>query len=181
MINIDQYIKDKKWREIDNLRRNEIYDLIKTGHNSNSLLEKLGCVLLYNQFNEDLIKENLILSYTYVTLQLRPKKININLSFDNDTFGVLINKFKQLAIQEYNYKTLIQCLKEMNKKRNLLVHQILKIKNTKKIKEILNEYIFFSEECRKLLIEYLNALLNDIEWVYGEYSKEYLTNPIQNN
>lgn len=180
MLNIDNYIKEKKWRKDNNSRRNDIFDLIKMGENSTNFLEKLGCVLLYNQINEDLIKENLILSYTYITLQLKPKRINTDLYFDNDTFGMLINKFQQFAIKEYNYDVLIKYLKEANKKRNLLTHQIIKIKNNKKTKEVLDEYINYSKECLMLLVEYLNALLNDIEWIYEEYSKEFLT-PIEEN
>lgn len=176
MVNIDNYIDKKQWREDINSRKREIFNLIQKGKKSPSILERLGCVLLYNQFNEDLIKEILLLSYAYLTLKLKPKKIDMNLSFDNDTFGILINKFQQFAIKEYNYDLLLGYLKESNKQRNILTHQIIKIKNNKRTKEVLNKYIDYSQECCMLLVEYLNVLLNDIEWIYGEYSKETLNN-----
>ena len=98
------------------------------------------------------------LSVFYIKAEIWPASVLLKVDFNKVTFGKMIELFKQYATIEYNRDALLCDLKEYNKKRNEVVHNLFYIEDLEELSKELDEYAELAKEIILLLLEYDNAV-----------------------
>ena len=158
-----EYMINKEWEKESKIERKYyLLEIAQNSKNSEELSNKIGGMLIFNQITEQLLKEAIICSIAYIKAEIWPTSVQFDLQISKATFGKLIEYFKQFAIKKYNREILMKYLEKLNHGRNEVVHNLFDIEDTEVLKEKLNKYDELSEEVIVLLIEYYNAICDDL-------------------
>ena len=154
-----EYMINKEWTKESKIEgKIHLFKMAQESIKSEKLQDKIGGVLILNQVIEQLLREIIIASLSYVRAEIWPTEVELNIQTSKATFGKLIEYFKRFAIKKYNREILIKDLEKLNMNRNKLVHNLFDIKDESNLKEELKKYEEISDEVIELLIEYYNAI-----------------------
>lgn len=163
MDEVVNYMINKEWeKDYRAERKTYLLNVAVECETSNKTSDLIGGMLIYNQLVEQFLKETIIVSIGYIKAEIWPAKVKMNLDFDKATFGVLIEYFKQFAIEEYNRDIIIKYLNDTKKTRNNMVHRLFEIEKIKDLKSELKDYYGKSYELVMLLNEYYNQITNKL-------------------
>lgn len=154
-----EYMTNKEWTKESKIeRKKSLVRMAKSNMKSKKLENKIGGVLILNQIIEQLLREVIISSIAYIKAEIWPSEVELTIQTSKATLGKLIELFKKFVIKEYNREVLIKLLERLLIYRNKLVHNLFDIKDVKSICKELMEYDKLSESVIELLIEYYNAI-----------------------
>lgn len=167
-----QYMLNKEWEnDREKLKKRYLLNLVRSEFKQDSLPNKIGSILIYNQIIEQFLKEIIETSVNYIKAEIWPSEVELKVDFENKTFGQLIYMFEQYATKENQRDVIISKLKDFNKKRNKVVHNLLTIENIEQLPLNMNSYIKLAEKIIVLLLEYnvnvcyqLEDLSNRVDW-----------------
>lgn len=158
-----EYMINKEWTKKSKIEGKwYLFKLAQKSIKSENLENKIGGVLILNQVIEQLLREVILSSLAYVKAEIWPASIELNIQTSKATFGKLIEYFKKFAIKKHNREILIKDLEELNVNRNKLVHNLFDIKDEKNLEIELSRYDEISEEIIGLLVEYYNAISDEL-------------------
>lgn len=158
-----EYMINKEWTKESKIEGKwYLFRLAQESIKSDKLQDKIGGILIINQVIEQLLREIIIASLSYVRAKIWPADIELNVQTSKATFGKLIEYFKKFTIKKYNREVLIEDLEELNTNRNKLVHNLFDIKDESNLKKELEKYEEISDEVIKLLFEYYNAISEEL-------------------
>lgn len=158
-----EYMVNKEWTKESKIEgKLYLFRMAQESIKSDKLQNKIGGVLIINQVIEQLLREIIIASLSYVRAEIWPTNIELNIQTSKATFGKLIEYFKKFAIKKYNREVLIKDLEELNINRNKLVHNLFDIKDESNLKKELEKYEEISDELIQLLFEYYNAISEEL-------------------
>ncbi len=159
MDEVVKYMNNKEW-EKDYREKRKLYllNIATDCEKSSKTSEVIGGILIYNQIIEQLLKEVIIVSIGFIKAKLWPNKVKFNIDFEKATFGVLIEYYKQFAIEELNKDVIILYLNDIKKIRNKIVHKIFEFKNIRNIKIESRDYYGKCYELFLLLNEYYDQI-----------------------
>lgn len=154
-----EYMKNKEWTKESKIEsKMNLVRMAQSNMKSNKLENKIGGVLILNQIIEQLLREVIISSIAYIKAEIWPSEVELTIQTSKATLGKLIDFFKKFAIKKYNREVLIDLLEKLLIYRNKLVHNLFDLKDEKSICKELIEYDNLSESVIELLIEYYNAI-----------------------
>ena len=158
-----EYMVNREWEKESKIEsKHFLLNIAKESRNSEELSTKIGGMLIFNQITEQLLKEIIICSIGYLKAEIWPASIEFNLQISKASFGKLLEYFKQFVIKEYNKDILIKHLEELNKSRNEMVHRLFDIEDMNELKNKLDDFGNMSLEVIELLVEYYNAICDNL-------------------
>ena len=155
MDEVIEFMLNKDWeKDYKKERKTYLLNIAKECEKSKKIADIIGGILIYNQ----LLKETIICSISYIKAEIWPSIVQMNLDFDKATFGNLIEYFKQFAIKEYNRDIILKYLRDIKKTRNDTVHRLFEIQDIKNLKNELKNYYGKAYELVILLNEYYDQI-----------------------
>ena len=153
------FMINKEWEKDYKFKRKKYLLTIATEcEKSNKDSDIIGGILIYNQLIEQLLKESIICSISYIKAEIWPINVQLDIDFEKATFGTLIDYFKKFTIKEHNYDIIINYLKDIKKIRNNIVHNLFNIPKIEDLKDISKNYYNISNKLVKLLNTYYEQL-----------------------
>ena len=154
-----EFMVNKEWEKDDKAER-KIYllSIARKSSESSDVAQKIGGMLIYNQIIEQLLREIIVASISYIKAEIWPMQISLNINLGKMTMGNLTACFEQNAIKERNCKVIIKHLKEYTQKRNAVVHNLFGLPDIETLSEEIDEYDVLAEKIILLLLEYYNEI-----------------------
>ncbi len=138
--------------------KNYLVKMIKEDREGPKVSERIGCMLLYNQVIEELLKAIIKTNHAYIKVKLYPAYVDLYVDEDKLTFGSLIDYFQKNVIKFKGRRELIDKLLNLKKYRNEIIHQLFLIDDLKELTINLYEYQTLADEIYSSLIEYYDKL-----------------------
>lgn len=150
MNNYEWRIDQQKERKIDLL---EIANKI---NKESSISDKIGGLLIWQQVIEQMLKEIICTSITYIKAEIWPTKVNYNVKFNDKTFVKIISDYDLYSLDYEAKDKIVQKLKTINNNRNTIIHKIFDIENLNKLEDLFEiNFSSYNEIMLLLLNHYL--------------------------
>ncbi len=144
-----EWAKDRKAERMKYLTQ-----LARQSKSDPDIAHKIGGMLIYNQVIEESLTNIVDLSIHYIKADLWPVTMELDIRNNKETFGKVIELFRQYATIEPNREILLEDLAKYNIQRNKVVHDLFDIEDLCNLPRELDEYANLADRILALLDEY---------------------------